>query len=235
MDYKEHYRIDALEFDYWGKDQFSRVEKRRIGTVLELAAVQPGMQVLDIGSGRGWFSLQAAQLGAVVTAVDLSEKNLQKIKSLNPAVNILIADALNLPPETGQFDLIVALEVVEHLVDPNKAVRNWLQHLKPDGRLLITVPYREVIRYFLCIHCNQKTPINAHLHTFDKDSLIKLLNHNGYWVKQTRGFVHKLLNVLKINRFCGWLPFRLWNFLDRSCGLLNDRYTWIAAIAVPKT
>lgn len=235
MDYKEHYRIDAREFDYWGKDQFSRVEKRRISTVFDLAGVQPGMRILDIGSGRGWFCLQAAELGAEVTAVDLSEKNLQKIKSLNSAVNILEADALNLPPETGQFDLIVALEVVEHLVDPKIAIQNWLKLLKPDGRLLITVPYKEVIRYFLCIHCNQKTPINAHLHTFDKEGLIKLLSHNGYWVKETRGFVHKLLNTLKINRFFAWLPYRFWKFLDQSCGLLNDRYTWIAAIAVPKT
>jgi 2-polyprenyl-3-methyl-5-hydroxy-6-metoxy-1,4-benzoquinol methylase len=235
MDYREHYRLDALEFDYWGKDQFSRVEKRRMSTVFELAALQPGMKVLDIGSGRGWFSLRAAELGAEVTAVDLSEKNLQKIREINPAVNVLLADALNLPAEAGQYDLIVALEVVEHLTDPKAAVLSWLSHLKPEGRLLITVPYKEVIRYSLCIHCNQKTPINAHLHTFDRDNLIKLLSHNGYWVKETRGFVHKLLNTLKVNRFCGWLPYRLWKFLDTSCGLLNDRYTWIAAIAVPKT
>ncbi len=235
MDYKEHYRLDALEFDYWGKDQFTRVEKRRNQVVFELAAVRPGLRVLDIGSGRGWFSLHAANRGAEVTAVDLSSENLEKVRTLNPAVNTLVADALTLPAETGLFDLIVALEVVEHLVDPKAAIQGWLRHLKPEGRLLITVPYKEVIRYFLCIHCNKKTPYNAHLHTFDRESLIKLLSHNGYWVKEMRGFSHKLLNAFKVNRLGSWLPYRIWRFLDKSCGLVNDGYTWVAAIAVPKT
>jgi 2-polyprenyl-3-methyl-5-hydroxy-6-metoxy-1,4-benzoquinol methylase len=234
MDYREHYRIDAEEFDYWGKDQFSPAENRRNQFVFELGAIHSGMKVLDIGSGRGWFSLYAAEQGADVTAVDLSEKNLQKIREINSRVNTVYADALNLPLEEGSFDLIVALEVLEHITDPKNAVDNWKRLLKPNGRLLITVPYKETIRYTLCIHCNQKTPVNSHLHTFDRESLYKLLNHHGFWIKQSRLFTHKLLINLRIDRLTKWLPFRFWKFLDRLCRVFGDRYSFIAVIATLK-
>ena len=87
MNYKEHYRLDALEFDYWGADQFSPSETRRNQTVFDLCPVKQGDKVLDIGSGRGWFSMYAAELGAEVTALDLSEDNLKRIKELNPLIN----------------------------------------------------------------------------------------------------------------------------------------------------
>jgi 2-polyprenyl-3-methyl-5-hydroxy-6-metoxy-1,4-benzoquinol methylase len=234
MNYREHYRLDALEFDYWGKDQFSPAETRRNQTVFELCPVTTGDKVLDIGSGRGWFSLWAAQQGAEVTALDLSEQNLQKIKSLNSSIITIYGDACEIPAHDEKYDRIVALEVLEHLVDPKAAIISWLNLLKPEGKLLITVPYREVIRYTLCIHCNGKTPVNAHLHSFDKESLIKLLNHNGYWVKRTKLFVHRLMVALRINSLVKFLPYRFWKFTDKLCGTFNDKYSYIALIAVPK-
>jgi len=234
MDYREHYRIDAIEFDYWGKDQFSHAETRRNQTVFELCTVNPGDRVLDAGSGRGWFSLWAARQGAEVTALDLSEENLSKIKAMNESIHTIYADACDIHASADKYDWIVALEVLEHMVDPKSAIVNWLQHLKPAGKLLITVPYREIINYSLCIHCNQKTPVNSHLHSFDKDGLIKLLNNNGYWVKQTRLFSHKLMVSLRLHTLLRIFPYRVWKFADRVCGLFGDRYAYIALTAVPK-
>lgn len=234
MDYKEHYRKDARDFDYWGKDQFSPTEKRRNQTVFELGKIQPGERVLDIGSGRGWFSLYAAEQGAEVTAMDLSEENLARIKAITPSVNTLYGDACDIPLTDEQFDLIVALEVLEHLVEPKTAVANWTRLLKPHGRMVITVPYQEVIRYTLCIHCNQKTPVNAHLHSFERDSLIKLLNHHGFWVRQTVLFSHKLLSLFRINNLLKWMPYKVWRALDRFCAVFGRKYSYLAVISTLK-
>lgn len=234
MNYKEHYHIDALEFDYWGKDQFSAAETRRNQVVFDLCHVKSGDKVLDIGSGRGWFSIQAAELGADVTALDLSEENLKKIKSINSNVNVLYGDACEVPVIDSQFDWIVALEVLEHIVEPKTAVMNWKKLLKPDGKILVTVPYKEKIRYSLCIHCNQKTPVNAHLHSFDKESLHKLFNHSGYWIKDTKLFMHRWLSVLRITPLIRKLPYKFWCFLDNLCGIVSKRYSFIALIATLK-
>jgi len=234
MDYFEHYKLDALEFDYWGEDQFSATEKRRNQAVFELSSIRPVERVLDIGSGRGWFCNYAAKLGANVTALDLSEENLKKIKELNPDVNIIFGDAIN-PSETDEkYDLIAALEVLEHLTDPKSAVQNWKKLLRENGRLLITVPNKETIRYTLCIHCNRKTPVNAHLHSFSQDSLIKLLNQNGFWVKQTRLFSHKAMGLLHINNLSSRLPYKFWKRLDRFCGIFSRNYSYLACVAVVK-
>jgi len=234
MNYREHYRIDALEFDYWGRDQVSPTETRRNQTVFDLCPSLNQLQILDIGSGRGWFSLQAAQQGAEMTALDLSEENLSKIKAINPNITTLYGDACDVPAADGKFDLIVALEILEHLVDPKTAVLNWKNLLKHNGKVLITVPYKETIRYTLCIHCNRKTPVNAHLHSFNKDDLIKLLNHNGFWVKQTNRFSHKLLSYLRINNLLKWLPYGIWKRLDRLCRIFGDNYSYLAVVAILK-
>ncbi len=234
MNYKEHYRIDALEFDYWGDDQLSAAETRRNQTVFDLCGIKPGDKVLDIGSGRGWFSLKAAELGAEVTALDLSEENLQKIKSINSKIITIYGDACDVPVSDEQFDLIVALEVLEHIVEPKTAVLNWKSLLKPGGKILVTVPYKEQIRYSLCIHCNQKTPVNAHLHSFDKEALLRLFNHSGYWVKDTELFMHKLLATLRITPLIRKLPYQYWSFLDNLCGIFSKKYSFIAVTAVLK-
>jgi 2-polyprenyl-3-methyl-5-hydroxy-6-metoxy-1,4-benzoquinol methylase len=234
MNYKEHYRQDALEFDYWGADQFSPLETRRNETIFKLCPVKAGDKVLDIGSGRGWFSLYAAEKGAEVTALDLSDDNLKRIKTLNPAINTIYGDACDVPIINMNFDWIVALEVVEHLVDPKTAILNWKALLKPEGKLVITVPYKEQIRYSLCIHCNQKTPFNAHLHSFDKDTLIKLVLRGGYWVKDTELFMNKLLISLKLTNLIKKLPYSYWSFLDKFMGMFSMKYNYIALIATLK-
>lgn len=234
MNYKEHYRNDALEFDYWGADQYSPNETRRNQTILDLCRIKPGDKVLDIGSGRGWFSLSAAEKGAEVTALDLSEENLNKIKETNPSISTIYGDACDVPITDMTFDWIVALEVMEHLVDPKLAINNWKSLLKPDGKILVTVPYKETIRYSLCIHCNQKTPVNAHLHSFDKDSLVKLFVRNNYWVKDTELFMHKLLSVLRITSLIKKLPYGCWSWLDNLCGLFSKKYSYLALIATLK-
>ncbi len=227
MDYKEHYRRDALEFDYWRRDKLTPAELRRTQYTLSLGAIRPGMRVLDAGSGRGWFCLAAARLGAEVTALDLSEENLARIKAENPAIETVFGDACAVP-ELGPFDLIVACEVLEHLVEPELALRSLRERLKPDGTLLVTVPYKEIIRYSLCVHCNRKTPVNAHLHSFDRVSLSALLLQSGLRVKAVKRFNHKALDLFRINRLTLKLPLRIWRYLDCLSGILGDRYSHLA-------
>jgi len=75
MDFKKHYKLDAELFDYFGADQLTQNERRRNHYVLKHFTPHSGDKILDIGSGRGWFSLEMAKKGFDITAVDLSQKN----------------------------------------------------------------------------------------------------------------------------------------------------------------
>lgn len=230
MDYQEHYCQDALVFDYFRRDKLTPGEVRRTQFTLSQCGIKPGMRVLDVGSGRGWFSFAAAGCGADVTALDLSEENLARIKAEDPAINTVYGDACSLP-ELGKFDLIVALEVLEHLVEPGKALRSIRERLKPGGTLLVTVPYKEIIRYSLCVHCNRKTPVNAHLHSFDRESLSALLVKYGFRVQAEKRFYHRALELLKINSLTRKFPLAAWVFLDRLSAISGDKYSYLAVQA----
>ena len=232
MNYIEHYHNDALEFDYWGKDLISPAEIRRNQFIYQLCPVKPRQKVLDIGSGRGWFSLYCARRGAEVTALDLSTENLKRIKQTEQRIRTIYGDACNLNLAGESFDLIVAMEVLEHLVDPVLAINNWKKLLPPGGTLFVTVPYKEVIRYSLCIHCNRKTPMNAHLHSWDIAKLTSLLEDNGFYILRTTLFAHKLPTALGLDKKMQKVPFNLWNFLDKLCGTGNDKYSYLAVKAI---
>ena len=232
MDYIQHYHNDALEFDYWGKDLITPAEIRRNQFIQHLCPIKKGQKVLDIGSGRGWFSLHCANMEAEVTAIDLSEENLNRIKNIDPRIKTIYGDAcsINLPEKS--FDLIVALEVLEHLVDPALAIDNWKKMLKTGGIFFVTVPYKEVIRYSLCIHCNRKTPMNAHLHSWDAPKLASMLENNGFYILRATLFAHKLLSALGLDKKLQKVPFKVWNFLDKLCGIGNDKYSYLAVKAI---
>lgn len=231
MDYKEHYQQDAIVFDYFKEEDIGAAELRRNQYIFELSRIKEGQRILDIGSGRGWFSLYAASQGAVVTALDLSQENLQRIRSLDPSINTVFGDACNIPFPEHKYDLIVALEVLEHIPEPDLALKSIRQVLKPDGILLITVPYKEAIRYSLCIHCNRKTPFNAHLHSFDTCSMAAMLRRNRFRITRHKLFVHKLMNLLRITPLMAGLPLKLWQIVDQLCGLGNDKYGFLAVTA----
>ncbi|MCD4829839.1 MAG: methyltransferase domain-containing protein [Candidatus Cloacimonetes bacterium] len=224
--HSEHYRIDAEVFDYLNHDRVGVDETRRRQTVLRLAGRMRGKNVLEVGSGCGWFCKAAAARGAKVTAVDLSQRNLDRIKAADPRIDTRYGDACDLPCEGMAFDLITANEVLEHLEKPQHALDHWRRFLAPGGRLLVSVPYRERIRYSLCIHCNRKTPVNAHLHSFDEQKLRAMIETTGYRVRRVMLYNNKALSALRLNRLLAPFPWWFWRLKDA----LWNRMTGKAAL-----
>ena len=84
----------------------------------------------------------------------------------------------------------------------------------------------------LCIHCNKKTPVNAHLHTFDETSIKKMFEESGCVVQKCVTFVNRPAERFGMAGLTGFLPFRVWRLLDRAaCGLLK-RESFMAIRAV---
>lgn len=105
----------------------------------------PGKTVLDFGSGVGTISLYLASQGRQVTGVELSQKAIrvaqksaQKFK-LTTKVKFIRQDIFKtkLPQK---YDVAICSEVLEHLPNDNLALSRLHRQLKPDGRLLISVP-----------------------------------------------------------------------------------------------
>lgn len=92
--------------------------------------------VLDVGTGSGDLAHMLAEMGYDVQAVDIRPERCRF-----PEISVQqcdVTEGLPFPDET--FDLVTATELIEHLEDPFKAVREFNRVLKPDGLLVLTTP-----------------------------------------------------------------------------------------------
>lgn len=98
-----------------------------------------GSRFLDAGCGTGFFSAQAAQLGASVISLDLG-KNLLKETRRKGIATVVAADAARMPIRDGFFDVVVSSECVEHTLSPSATVHELIRVLRPGGWLVVTCP-----------------------------------------------------------------------------------------------
>jgi SAM-dependent methyltransferase len=215
-----HYQADAEVFDYFNVENpaIAEEEKRRMQFLQRIIKFAPDSLVMDCGSGNGWIAREYIPRGIRIVSIDISQKNLAKIRERYDKNNrgfYVVADLYNLPFKNGVFDGATSNDVFEHLEKPEPVAGDISRCLKSGGKLFVSVPYRENIIYYLCVHCNKPTPINAHLHSFDENSLSEIFNKANFSIKRMHKFINKGLSYTLIYyMLCRWMPFWLWRFVD---------------------
>src|SRR6188768_1433416 len=97
--------------------------------------LQPGDRVLDMGAGAGRHSFEMYRRGADVIAFDMAGEVPEGAEA-----DVKQGDALALPFGNGEFDRIVAAEVLEHIHADVDAIKELVRVLRPGGTLAISVP-----------------------------------------------------------------------------------------------
>lgn len=234
-DYLEHYRIDAEEFDYFSCDYPSRetVEKYKAELLASSVELDGQALTLDVGCGGGRLTAEILRAGAGVVGVDLSGENLRRVRQRVGSENFcpVVADVHHLPFREGSFGVIFLSSLLEHLELPEKALRESVTLLRGTGYVVIIVPYKEKIRYHLCIHCNRPTPGFAHLHSFDETKLLTLLEASGLKAVHRERFANKLLDFFAAGGMLRSFPFGFWRTLDKLLNLVLPRMEFLLVVA----
>ncbi|MGB9771816.1 MAG: methyltransferase domain-containing protein [Candidatus Kapaibacteriota bacterium] len=223
--YIEHYQKDAELFDYFEpRLKETESEEERLAQYILWRIPPKAKLIADVGCGKGWLARRLLRLDRIVVSIDLSYTNVSKVLKLYPDENHfgVVADGYNLPFKDEAFDCVVASEVIEHLESPNSFISELVRIVKQNGKIIITTPYREKIRYTLCVHCNKPTPWNAHLHSFDEFSLNQILTNSSpliHW--RFYKFGNSLIQYLRLYRALKLLPFWLWRLLDSFLNLFS--------------
>jgi len=113
-----------------------------------------GLNILDIGCGGGLICEPMARLGANVTGIDASEKNIN-IAKLHSKKNGLKINYVNASPENlehiEKFDIILNLEIVEHVNNVNLYIKSCYKLLKKNGLMFTATLNRSFISYIKAI------------------------------------------------------------------------------------
>ena len=155
-----------------------------------------GLKILDIGCGGGLISEPMANLGADVTGIDASEKNI-KIAKIHAQKNNIKINYINKSPEqlteTEKFDVILNLEIVEHVDNLNLYIKSCNQLLKKNGLMFTATLNKTFVSYLKAIigaeYILRWLPIGTHdWNKFIKpEELERLLSKENFFTVDLKG------------------------------------------------
>lgn len=170
VDETEVARFSAIAAEWWdpyGKmGMLHRFNPVRLGFIKETACRQfgrklnaldalSGLRILDIGCGAGILSEPLTRLGAKVVGADPSEANIAAAKlhaeQSDLSVEYHATTAAELAENGERFDIVLAMEVVEHVADIQLFLRQCAEMVKPGGILLVATINRTLKSYVLAI------------------------------------------------------------------------------------
>jgi 2-polyprenyl-3-methyl-5-hydroxy-6-metoxy-1,4-benzoquinol methylase len=125
--------------------EFERIaDIKRLNFIISVleGSLPEGAEVLDVGCGNGVISRSLGEKGFHVRGIDVSEKAIEKAKSLNklPNVKFEVCSAEQLVAEGSRYHAVICSEVLEHLQQPENLLKVLHQSLHPNGVLIVTVP-----------------------------------------------------------------------------------------------
>jgi 2-polyprenyl-6-hydroxyphenyl methylase/3-demethylubiquinone-9 3-methyltransferase len=114
-----------------------------------------GLDLLDIGCGGGLLSEPMARLGATVTGIDAAERNIATAslhaEGQDLAIDYRATTAESLAEAGKQYDIVLALEIVEHVADVELFLRTCGALVKPGGLLFLSTLNRTAKSWALAI------------------------------------------------------------------------------------
>lgn len=160
------------------------------------------INILDIGCGGGLLSEPMSRLGANVVGIDASEKNI-KIAKMHATKNNLKIEYKNTSPENlktnKKFDVILNMEIVEHVEDINFFIKSCSKLLKKNGIMFVATLNKTLKSYIFGIigaeYIMRWLPIGTH--DWEKfvnpDDLIAISKKNNLTVQKLDGMKYNLI------------------------------------------
>jgi 2-polyprenyl-3-methyl-5-hydroxy-6-metoxy-1,4-benzoquinol methylase len=137
---------------------------------------------LDMGCGDGFFTLKLLKFGYEVNSIDVSpeaikstKNRVQKIGMLN-SVKLFKEDFFKFEPE-NQYDIILCLEVLEHINDDVAALKKINKLLKDNGTLILSVPHRQDL-------WNYSDEMGGHYRRYSKNDVLSKLEKTNFKVEK---------------------------------------------------
>ncbi|MCA1227376.1 glycosyltransferase [Saccharopolyspora sp. 6M] len=148
-------------------------------------------RVLDLGCGAGRHSFEYLRRGANVVAFDQDTEALAEVETMFGAMaaagevpegasaTTVSGDALGLPFPDDHFDQVIASEIMEHIPEDEKAMRELVRVVRPGGRVVVTVPRQWPERICWALSDEYHQVEGGHVRIYRREQLIGRLREAG--------------------------------------------------------
>lgn len=190
----------------WSKHAHQHAELARTGLGRLPAArelVGRGKRLLDVGCGDGDFASLVADRFEELHGVDFAGVALERARARGVRTETVDLDKDSLPYADGFFDAVACLDVVEHVYDPVRLMRECRRVIAPDGRFVITTVNMRYLKYLLSLIVGGRFPRTSgdmtlydggHIHYFAQANVVDLLTTAGFAIERRSGVIgtHRL-------------------------------------------
>ena len=202
----------------------------------------PG-RLLEAGCGTGQWVQYLSKLGHEVIGIDYAASGLEVGRLHNPNLNLIQADFRNLPFKDETFDYIVSFGAIEHDIEgPEYALREFRRVLKPNGKLMCSVPclnfYRTLGYLYLEINkwlksrktlrylWGKKEPFVFYEYIWSFGEYKRILNECGFELIDMQGYGSSL--KLQLAKICDLVVNKMFSLSSAHmmmaiCNKKNDR------------
>ena len=147
-----------------------------------LSSYSNGRDLLEVGVGKGEFLAVALEMGYQPDAVELVPESAQKVANML-GIPIWCGDFLNYRPDKT-YSIITMGDVIEHVTDPEKALKNANRLLKEDGVLWLSTPNFESSFSRMLKFQDPRWSEPSHITYFRRESLETLANKCGFELRE---------------------------------------------------
>ncbi len=170
---------DAGYEEYLLQEKALRITFRRFLGEINKQGMASGSRLLEIGSGLGYLLDEARGFFPERTGVELSAEAAAHARRISGA-EVHVEEVSALPPEVKDFDVVVAVNVIEHVYSPLEFLSSLRKRMKSGGRMVIATPD---IGSFWYIIMGRKWPsfkIPEHVIFYTRRTLALLISRAGF-------------------------------------------------------
>ena len=195
--FKPLHKFNPVRLNYIKDSILKKFKKKIINNSLK------NIRILDIGCGGGLLCEPLTKLGAKVVGIDASEKNIKIAKTHSKENNLKISYYCASPENFNyrkKFDVILNMEIVEHVQDVNLFLKESSKFLKKDGIMFIATLNKTLKSYIFAIigaeYVLKWLPIGTHdWNMFVKpDDLVKICESNSLYLDEILGVKYNVLS-----------------------------------------
>lgn len=169
MDKQYELKYHKLEKDYW----WFKARRDIIFRLLRQLKVGYNSKTMDLGCASGHLVAFLQKKGFMnISGIDISKEAIKKCRK-NEINNTFLRDCVNTRFKDGEFDVLIASDILEHIEIDNNALREWNRILKKDGILIVFVPAFDFL-------WSKHDEINYHYRRYSRNKLVHDLKKNKF-------------------------------------------------------